>query len=459
VHGAGTAVANNLQTNTGQGSLQAFIQNQVYGVNAPQAYLNIIFFDENFNFVSLGSAGARVTNSGDGQSIPMQVAQAPKNGYAFVYVSNESVTPVFFDNLEVYHTRGRLVEENTYYPYGLKIKAMSAKAYDAPTNPYQYQGDYAEFDEETGYNEFELRDYDPQLGRFIQTDPYEQFASGYVGMGGDPVNMIDEDGGWSAGLTGALVGTGVGFAVGYAATRVYENLAGKQVKNKAAWGAIGALVGAGLGYGIFEKNLGDGSMGYGTAWQHSKAFWKGLLGGSGSINSRHGADGIAAGYSAEVPDFYNWDISGPDFEIFIKSAWILVDVQNFASPNVAPNAPNSDATLMNRTVTSSPPNNQTINDNANITLPPQDDDVIASKTIFDASRKNAINNKVLRKQKRTVRDAYGRGNISDNGVTVPSNFNPNDLITNVKVKTYHKVKIPAKRLRIFGIKTFIKKRI
>jgi hypothetical protein len=41
-----------------------------------------------------------------------------------------------------------------------------------------------------------LRSYDPQLGRFLQWDPYDQYASGYVGMGNDPVNMVDPTGGW-----------------------------------------------------------------------------------------------------------------------------------------------------------------------------------------------------------------------------------------------------------------------
>ena len=52
-------------------------------------------------------------------------------------------------------------------------------------------------DDDLGWNDFELRSYDPQIGRFLQNDPYDQFASGYVGMGNDPVNNIDEDGGLS----------------------------------------------------------------------------------------------------------------------------------------------------------------------------------------------------------------------------------------------------------------------
>ena len=55
-------------------------------------------------------------------------------------------------------------------------------------------------DDDLGWNDFELRSYDPQIGRFLQNDPYDQFASGYVGMGNDPVNSIDEDGGLSSSL-------------------------------------------------------------------------------------------------------------------------------------------------------------------------------------------------------------------------------------------------------------------
>ena len=42
-----------------------------------------------------------------------------------------------------------------------------------------------------------LRNYDPQTGRFLQNDPYDQFASGYVGMGNYPVNGVDPSGGLS----------------------------------------------------------------------------------------------------------------------------------------------------------------------------------------------------------------------------------------------------------------------
>ena len=40
-----------------------------------------------------------------------------------------------------------------------------------------------------------IRSYDAQIGRFIQADPYDQFASPYTGMGNDPVNLVDPSGG------------------------------------------------------------------------------------------------------------------------------------------------------------------------------------------------------------------------------------------------------------------------
>ena len=40
-----------------------------------------------------------------------------------------------------------------------------------------------------------LRSYNPQIGRFLQHDPYDEFASGYVGMGNDPGNLVDPSGG------------------------------------------------------------------------------------------------------------------------------------------------------------------------------------------------------------------------------------------------------------------------
>jgi hypothetical protein len=43
---------------------------------------------------------------------------------------------------------------------------------------------------------FQLRLWDGRLGRWLTVDPYGQYDSPYLGMGNNPVNSIDPDGGW-----------------------------------------------------------------------------------------------------------------------------------------------------------------------------------------------------------------------------------------------------------------------
>lgn len=47
------------------------------------------------------------------------------------------------------------------------------------------------------WNHFELREYDPIIGRWASTDPYGQYWSPYNGMGNDPVNYADPNGAYT----------------------------------------------------------------------------------------------------------------------------------------------------------------------------------------------------------------------------------------------------------------------
>jgi RHS repeat-associated protein len=197
---ATTNISTQLNANTPFKDLVAPDANNTQGTN-PKAYLTVIFFDERFNYVGEGSAFQRVVQTpGSNASLVLTNIKAPKNGYAFVYLSNESSEPVYFDNFQVVHSRGRIIEENHYYSFGLKIAAISSKKLGDTNegllqNNYQYQGSFSEMDEDIGWNDFALRNYDPQIGRFIEQDPFQQFASPYTGMGNNPVNTIDPSGG------------------------------------------------------------------------------------------------------------------------------------------------------------------------------------------------------------------------------------------------------------------------
>ncbi|WP_422106031.1 DUF6443 domain-containing protein [Winogradskyella sp.] len=91
-----------------------------------------------------------------------------------------------------------IIEENNYYPFGLKHKGynntVSANS-NSVASRFKYQSQ--ELMESLGYNmyEFILRHYDAAIGRFVTTDPYEQFMSPYVAMGNNPVISFDPDGG------------------------------------------------------------------------------------------------------------------------------------------------------------------------------------------------------------------------------------------------------------------------
>jgi RHS repeat-associated protein len=60
---------------------------------------------------------------------------------------------------------------------------------------YGYQGQYAEKDEETGWNHFELREYDAVIGRWLVPDPMRQYPSPYMALGNNPINKVDPNGG------------------------------------------------------------------------------------------------------------------------------------------------------------------------------------------------------------------------------------------------------------------------
>ncbi len=81
------------------------------GGTNPKAYLNIVFFDERFNFVDGGNLAVRVSQQGDGAAplvLPLNL-KVPKNGFAYIYLSNESAEPVYFDDFTVSDNRGRII--------------------------------------------------------------------------------------------------------------------------------------------------------------------------------------------------------------------------------------------------------------------------------------------------------------------------------------------------------------
>ncbi len=127
---------------------------------------------------------------------PQQIIQ--KNGYIYIYVSNESAEDVFFDNLTIHHSRGPILQEDHYYPYGLAMTGISDQAMLKPENRFKFNDgselQHKEFSDGSGLEEYgtAYRGYDPQIGRFNAIDPMPaDMMSPYSYAINNPVDFED----------------------------------------------------------------------------------------------------------------------------------------------------------------------------------------------------------------------------------------------------------------------------
>src|SRR5450830_1750326 len=181
-------------------------------------------------------------------------------------------------------------------------------------NP-RFPGQVYDRETNTHYNYF--RDYDPQLGRYIQSDPIglNGGINTYAYVGGNPLAFFDPDGltKWNGSITfvaGQAGGGGGASTVAY--TLVSECLRGQRFQitgsGVGAYMGIGLKVGAstsaitlndGLDYinpyvfnGSFDAILAGASFGVGYGWSGVN------LGGAHSSWSRSGYIGLDAGITS-----------------------------------------------------------------------------------------------------------------------------------------------------------------
>lgn len=153
---------------------------------APKAYLNILLFDRDHNFVDAAYKQIDIDDE-QGEDLNIKDSLGYLNieklvttpGYAYIFLSNENPVQVdvYFDDMKVEHVKSPIVQMDDYYPFGLTFNSYSRE--NSVAQKYKYNGKEEQDELGLGWLDFGRRMYQPELGRFFAAD---RFADKYRSM-------------------------------------------------------------------------------------------------------------------------------------------------------------------------------------------------------------------------------------------------------------------------------------
>ncbi|MBK7764412.1 MAG: hypothetical protein IPI46_13880 [Bacteroidetes bacterium] len=174
----------------------------------PTAYINYLFFDDNFRFIPSLSGIIQVNTDNAWHElwtgpIPIEI---DRPGYLYAFHSAEGMFKVYFDDYDLTYFQGSLLEETHYYPFGLTMGMPTSYTTTGVDQKYKFttkelQRD--EFTDGTGikfgleWYDYGARMQDPQIGRWSSMDPLadvEPCWSPYRAFYDNPITFIDPDG-------------------------------------------------------------------------------------------------------------------------------------------------------------------------------------------------------------------------------------------------------------------------
>ncbi|UOY06613.1 RHS repeat-associated core domain-containing protein [Muricauda sp. SCSIO 64092] len=160
--------------------------------------------NDNGSLTTTDYAGNYIYENGTLQffSHPEGYVNANGGGFEYVYQYKDHLGNVRLSYTDDPSNPGTptIIEENNYYPFGLKHKGYNSNVSSLGNSAAQrWKFGGKEFDEGHDLNtyDFGARNYDPWIGRWFNTDPLVQFESPYVYAGNDPVRYIDPTGMYS----------------------------------------------------------------------------------------------------------------------------------------------------------------------------------------------------------------------------------------------------------------------